>query len=235
MSTILTILHVLVCLFLMLTVLLQAGKGGGMGAAFGGGSSSGTVFGGSGAGNFLQKLTVASALIFVFTSMTLSYLASTSGSDSLKSYSAPQRHTAALNTQRHDQATGGAADTTAPAAGGAAAADDGASTTDDGSNDAAGSITDPVKANAAAPGASKELVPSTGGGAALEKKPPTLDEIDRSSAQPGAADTRHAADVVKANDAIKADDGRPAQSSKPAPETQPAEAPSAPAPTQPTP
>ena len=36
--------------FLMLTVLLQAGKGGGMGAAFGGGSSSGTVFGGSGAG-----------------------------------------------------------------------------------------------------------------------------------------------------------------------------------------
>ena len=37
MSTIVTIVHVLVCIFLMLTVLLQAGKGGGMGAAFGGG------------------------------------------------------------------------------------------------------------------------------------------------------------------------------------------------------
>ena len=35
METLVTILHVLVCIFLMLTVLLQAGKGGGMGAAFG--------------------------------------------------------------------------------------------------------------------------------------------------------------------------------------------------------
>ena len=36
MSTLITILHVIVCLFLMLTVLLQSGKGGGMGGAFGG-------------------------------------------------------------------------------------------------------------------------------------------------------------------------------------------------------
>jgi preprotein translocase subunit SecG len=105
MSTILTILHVLVCLFLMLTVLLQAGKGGGMGAAFGGGSSSGTVFGGSGAGNFLKKLTVGAAVVFVFTSMTLAYLASSSGSDSLKSYSAEMRHNAELKKKQHEAAT----------------------------------------------------------------------------------------------------------------------------------
>ena len=49
MSTLVTILHVVVCLFLMLTVLLQQGKGGGMGGAFGG-SNAGSVFGGAGFG-----------------------------------------------------------------------------------------------------------------------------------------------------------------------------------------
>ena len=45
MSTLITILHVTVSLFLMLTVLLQSGKGGGMGAL--GGGNAATVFGGS--------------------------------------------------------------------------------------------------------------------------------------------------------------------------------------------
>ena len=71
MEILVKILHVIVCLFLMLTVLLQAGKGGGMGAAFGGGSSMGTVFGGSGAGNFLRRLTVGAAIIFMVTSTAL--------------------------------------------------------------------------------------------------------------------------------------------------------------------
>ena len=56
MSTLLLVLHVIVCLFLMLTVLLQQGKSGGMGGAFGGGNAA-TVFGGSGASTFLRKLT----------------------------------------------------------------------------------------------------------------------------------------------------------------------------------
>ena len=47
MTTFITVIHVIVCVFLMLTVLLQSGKGGGMGAAFGGGNT-GRVFGGSG-------------------------------------------------------------------------------------------------------------------------------------------------------------------------------------------
>ena len=90
MSTLVTILHVAVCLFLMVTVLLQSGKGGGMGAAFGAGGS-GTVFGGSGAGNFLRRLTVGCAALFMLTSITLAYMASSTGSDSLRRYSEQQR------------------------------------------------------------------------------------------------------------------------------------------------
>ena len=51
MVTFITIIHVFVCIFLMLVVLLQAGKGGGMGVAFGSSTSS-AVFGGRGAGSF---------------------------------------------------------------------------------------------------------------------------------------------------------------------------------------
>jgi preprotein translocase subunit SecG len=74
MYTLLITLHVLVCLVLILIVLLQAGKGANMGAAFGG--SSQTVFGSSGAGTFLGKLTAAIAIIFMLTSMILTYTAS---------------------------------------------------------------------------------------------------------------------------------------------------------------
>jgi len=72
----LTVLHVMVCLVLVVVVLLQHGKGADIGAVFGGGASS-TVFGSRGAGNFLTKLTTASALIFMVTSLSLAYLANT--------------------------------------------------------------------------------------------------------------------------------------------------------------
>ncbi len=73
MHTFLVILHILVCLVLILVVLLQRGKGSDMGAALGGGGSN-TVFGGRGAGNFLTKLTTGSAIGFMLTSLSLSYL-----------------------------------------------------------------------------------------------------------------------------------------------------------------
>jgi hypothetical protein len=50
LMTLVTILHVFACLFLVLVVLLQTGKGAEMGAVFGGGGSQ-TIFGASGAGN----------------------------------------------------------------------------------------------------------------------------------------------------------------------------------------
>ncbi len=74
MQTLLTIVHVIVAVFLCLVVLLQSGRGGGMGAAFGGAGSQ--IFGGRGAGNFLTKLTSGAAIIFFITSLTLSMLSS---------------------------------------------------------------------------------------------------------------------------------------------------------------
>jgi preprotein translocase subunit SecG len=73
--TVLIVLHVIVCTFLILVVLLQAGKGGGMGIAFGGGGSQ-TVFGSSGAGNFLTRLTAICAAIFIGNSLLLAYMSS---------------------------------------------------------------------------------------------------------------------------------------------------------------
>jgi preprotein translocase subunit SecG len=70
---IVTVLHVFICLALILTVLLQAGKGADMGAAFGG--SSQTVFGSSGPGTFLGKMTTFIAIAFMLTSLWLAYAA----------------------------------------------------------------------------------------------------------------------------------------------------------------
>ena len=77
MFTFLAVVYTIVCLFLILVVLLQAGKGGGMGAAFGGGATQ-QVFGGAGAGNFLTRLTWASAVLFMVLSGTLAYMSSSS-------------------------------------------------------------------------------------------------------------------------------------------------------------
>lgn len=66
-----TVIHIIACLFLIGIVLLQQGKGADMGAVFGG--SSQTLFGGSGAGNFLTRLTAVAAVTFMLTSLTLAY------------------------------------------------------------------------------------------------------------------------------------------------------------------
>ncbi len=72
MITLITILHIIVCLFLVCIVLLQSGKGAEMGAAFGG--SSQTLFGSRGAATFLNKLTTVSAVLFMVTSLTLTVI-----------------------------------------------------------------------------------------------------------------------------------------------------------------
>ncbi len=81
MSTFLAIVHVFVCMFLILVVLLQQGRGGGLGSAFGGASQQ--VFGGRGAGNFMTRLTWGCAVVFILTSVSLAYIAS-SGDRSLR-------------------------------------------------------------------------------------------------------------------------------------------------------
>jgi preprotein translocase subunit SecG len=72
MATAIVILHVIVCLALISIVLLQHGKGAGIGAAFGG--SSQTVFGSAGAAPFLAKLTAVAAILFMLTSLSLSFM-----------------------------------------------------------------------------------------------------------------------------------------------------------------
>ena len=84
---IITILHVLVCFALVLIVLLQAGKGAEMGAAFGGASQ--TVFGSAGAMGFLSKLTTVAAVIFMITSLLLAFSSSRRASSLMKERPAP--------------------------------------------------------------------------------------------------------------------------------------------------
>jgi len=88
MTIFLTVLHVLACLFLIVIVLLQRGKGAEMGAMFGGGAGA-TVFGSRGAGNFLTRMTTAAAVIFMLTSLTLAYVAQDRIGDTLFEEGAP--------------------------------------------------------------------------------------------------------------------------------------------------
>ncbi len=93
MQILVTIVHIIVCIVLILVVLLQAGKGASMGAVFGG--SSQTLFGSSGPGTFLGKMTTAVAIIFMLTSLSLSYSASRKGSSLMEGASRPAAQKAA--------------------------------------------------------------------------------------------------------------------------------------------
>jgi len=64
-------LHILACITLVVLVLLQSGKEG-MGVIFGGGSAS--LFGASGAGGILGKLTAGAAIVFFLTTITFTYM-----------------------------------------------------------------------------------------------------------------------------------------------------------------
>ncbi|GMV13470.1 MAG: preprotein translocase subunit SecG [Polyangiaceae bacterium] len=96
LKTPITVVHILACIFLMIVVLLQPGKSGGMGAFTG--AAAQQVFGGRGAGNILTKISWVTASIFFVTSLTLAYL-STSSDDSLAKRSAPQEKKGPPTTQ----------------------------------------------------------------------------------------------------------------------------------------
>ena len=78
MYTLVLIIHLLVCAFLIFIVLMQSSKGAEMGAAFGG--SNQTLFGSRGAATVLTKLTTASAILFMLTSLTLAVISFKRGS-----------------------------------------------------------------------------------------------------------------------------------------------------------
>jgi preprotein translocase subunit SecG len=71
-TTVILAIHILVCVALIMVILLQSGKGADIGAVFGGGSSN-TVFGSTGATPFLSKVTIGAAVLFMVTSIILTY------------------------------------------------------------------------------------------------------------------------------------------------------------------
>jgi preprotein translocase subunit SecG len=78
LTTLIVIVHVLVCFFLIFIVLIQSGKGAELGAAFGG--SSQTLFGARGAATIFSKLTTGAAIVFMLTSLLLAVVTSKGGS-----------------------------------------------------------------------------------------------------------------------------------------------------------
>jgi preprotein translocase subunit SecG len=81
MTTLLIAVHIVVCLFLIVIVLLQHGKGASMGASFGG--SSQTVFGTEGPLPLLNKITTGAAILFMATSLALAFVSSRKGDGSV--------------------------------------------------------------------------------------------------------------------------------------------------------
>jgi preprotein translocase subunit SecG len=75
METFVWIIHTVAALAVIGLVLIQHGKGADMGAAFGSGSA-GSLFGSTGASNFLSKTTGVLAAIFFISSLGLTYLSS---------------------------------------------------------------------------------------------------------------------------------------------------------------
>ena len=93
MSGLITALHILACIALMVAILLQSGKGGGLAGTFGAGSSQ-TLFGGRGAATFLSRAAGTLAVVFFLTSLTLSLTStrrSTAGGRSLITEEAKRR------------------------------------------------------------------------------------------------------------------------------------------------
>lgn len=85
----LVIVHIVACLSLILVVLLQVGKGQSIGAAFGGGGSSQTLFGSRGPATFLSHLTTGAAAVFMVTSLLLAYMSMNVGQGSAITDKAP--------------------------------------------------------------------------------------------------------------------------------------------------
>jgi len=82
MDTFVTVLHVIGAVMMIVVILLQSGKGAAMGSGLGAGSSQ-TMFGSSGAGNLLTKLTTGLAILFMLTSLTLAILSTNKKSQSI--------------------------------------------------------------------------------------------------------------------------------------------------------
>ncbi len=102
-----SVVHVLLCVFMIFVILLQPGKDAGMGAALGGGAAT-SAFGGRGAVTFLGKVTAVCATLFFITSLGLSFVGlRTSVASELETSSEPPKP---AETQPASAVPGGAAE-----------------------------------------------------------------------------------------------------------------------------
>jgi preprotein translocase subunit SecG len=103
MHTFVLVVHIILAILMIVLILVQHGKGADAGASFGGGGAA-TVFGASGSGNFLTRVTGILTALFFITSLTLAVFAKNQTSDaySLKSVSttttAPKNSTETSST-----------------------------------------------------------------------------------------------------------------------------------------
>ena len=91
-------LHVIISIALVISILLQSGKGEGLAGAFGGTGISGAVFGGRGAATFLSKATTVLAIFFFVSSIGLSF--TISGTRKVTTESAIQEQARQQRTQQ---------------------------------------------------------------------------------------------------------------------------------------
>jgi preprotein translocase subunit SecG len=158
MLTFFTIVHVILCVFMIFVILLQPGKDAGMGAALGGGAAT-SAFGGRGAVTFLSKLTGVCAALFFLTSLGLSFVG-------LKGSVAADDSSVAAPAPTTPPIQGGATDPTvppaAPAAQGAQSAPSGNSNAPAGAPTGApaGSVEQPRGAAPAAPAPGNQAAPA---------------------------------------------------------------------------
>jgi preprotein translocase subunit SecG len=158
MTILITVIHVIACFILVLVVLLQAGKGADMGAVFGGASS--TIFGSSGAGNFLTRLTTGAAIVFMATSLALTYYVGARGTHStiMPASAMPKSAPVAQPAADAAGAPDGEAAAVADSAPAAAPAEDAAATVPE----AAGESAPAAPADAAPAEPAKDAAPAPG-------------------------------------------------------------------------
>ena len=80
MQTFVLVVHIILAVMMIVLILVQHGKGADAGASFGGGGAA-TVFGASGSGNFLTRLTAVLTALFFITSLTLAVFAKKQSTD----------------------------------------------------------------------------------------------------------------------------------------------------------
>ncbi len=112
MTFLLVILYILVCLFLVMVVLLQQGKGADLAGAFGGGGSQ-TSFGPRGATNIMHRLTTGAFVLFVVLCLTLTILSGKRRTSVMESLAPPPPAEA---SQAAEPAVPPSGEETAPAA-----------------------------------------------------------------------------------------------------------------------